>query len=158
PCKSAGTLMALGADELAFGAEGELGPLDIQLTKPDEIFVLGSGLDVLQAVSMISDTAYEKFEQSMIKLGARSGGAISTKMAADVAGRLATRLFEPIAAQVDPLRLGEVQRAIRIATAYGERLSSKHDNVRPKALDQLIHGYPSHGFVIDMEEAQDLFV
>src|SRR5688500_5732755 len=35
PCKSAGTLMALGAHEVAFAPTGELGPLDVQLNKPD---------------------------------------------------------------------------------------------------------------------------
>lgn len=158
PCKSAGTLIALGANEIAFANGGELGPLDVQLTKPDEIFVLGSGLDVLQALKMITDSAFESFEQFMVNLGARSGGAISTKMAADVAGGLATKLFEPISAQIDPMRLGEVQRAIRIARAYGERLSVSHQNLKAGALDSLIDGYPSHGFVIDMEEAKKLFV
>jgi hypothetical protein len=158
PCKSAGTLIALGANELAFSPTGELGPLDVQLTKPDEIFVLGSGLDVLQAVRMITETAFDSFEQFMISLGARSGGAISTKMAAEVASSLSTKLFEPIAAQIDPLRLGEVQRAIRIARTYGERLADNQRNLKPNAIDELIEGYPSHGFVIDMEEAQKLFV
>lgn len=158
PCKSAGTLIALGANELGFAPAGELGPLDVQLTKPDEIFVLGSGLDVLQALSMITDAAFERFEQFMINLGARSGGAISTKMAAEVASNFASKLFEPISAQIDPLRLGEVQRAIRIARTYGERLSDGLKNIKPNTIDHLIEGYPSHGFVIDMEEAQKLFV
>lgn len=158
PCKSAGTLIALGADQIAFGTEGELGPLDVQLTKPDEIFVLGSGLDVLQALTAVTDTAFDRFEEFMINLGARSGGAMSTKMAADLASTLATKLFEPISAQIDPMRLGEVQRAIRIARTYGERLSEGLKNLKPKALDTLIEGYPSHGFVIDMEEAQKIFV
>lgn len=35
-CKSAGTLMALGAKEIVFGRYGELGPLDVQIFDPDE--------------------------------------------------------------------------------------------------------------------------
>jgi membrane-bound ClpP family serine protease len=44
-CKSAGTLAALGADNLVLGDFGELGPLDVQLTKPDELVPTSSGLD-----------------------------------------------------------------------------------------------------------------
>src|ERR1700733_12881065 len=43
PCKSAGALIALGVDEIAFGPRGELGPLDTQLTKQDEILFMSSG-------------------------------------------------------------------------------------------------------------------
>jgi len=36
-CKSAGTLIALGANELIISDYGELGPLDVQLSKKDEL-------------------------------------------------------------------------------------------------------------------------
>ena len=44
-CKSAGTLLAVGADELAIGDRGELGPLDIQVRKASELEERSSGLD-----------------------------------------------------------------------------------------------------------------
>ena len=37
-CKSAGTLLALGAREIVMGDRGELGPLDIQVSEKDEPF------------------------------------------------------------------------------------------------------------------------
>jgi ClpP class serine protease len=43
-CKSAGTLLVLCADELAFGCFGELGPLDTQINKPNEMLGSESGL------------------------------------------------------------------------------------------------------------------
>ncbi len=36
-CKSAGTLICIGAHNLLIGDLGELGPLDVQLAKPDEL-------------------------------------------------------------------------------------------------------------------------
>lgn len=36
-CKSAGTLLCLGAHELILSVDGELGPLDVQMLKPGEI-------------------------------------------------------------------------------------------------------------------------
>jgi hypothetical protein len=42
-----------------------------------------------------------------------------------------------------------------IAHQYGIRLARK--NIQPDALESLISEYPSHGFVIDREEASSLF-
>src|SRR6266536_3755982 len=44
---------------------------------------------------------------------------------------------------------------MRIAQEYGERI--KTDNLKPGALESLIADYPSHEFVIDLEEARELF-
>jgi len=53
PCKSAGTLLAIGANELAFTPYGELGPLDIQLTKVDKFQQQESGLMISDSLNMI---------------------------------------------------------------------------------------------------------
>lgn len=49
-CKSAGTLIAIGADELVFFEGGELGPLDVQMSKKDELWEMQSGLTVMTAL------------------------------------------------------------------------------------------------------------
>jgi hypothetical protein len=154
-CKSAGTLAALGATEIIFGDFGELGPLDVQLTKRDELIGSSSGLDILQAIGVINNSAFQSFEECMIQVVARSGGNISAQMAADIATQMSTGLFSPITAQIDPERLGEVQRAINIANAYGDRLNG--GNLKSDALERLVQGYPSHSFVIDQAEAEKLF-
>lgn len=59
--------------------------------------------------------------------------------------------------QIDPNRLGEMQRAMRIAQEYGYRLNQSSQSLRNGALDNLIAGYPSHSFVIDRKEAATLF-
>lgn len=155
PCKSAGTLVALAADELVIGPFGELGPLDVQLRKDDEIVRSNSGLDVVSAISTVSVYAFRNFEEYMLNILRRSDGGVSTRTACDVASALVTNLYKPITAQIDPLRLGEVQRAIRIAKSYGERLGLP--NARDETLDRLVEDYPAHGFVIDYEEAKTLF-
>lgn len=155
-CKSAGTLITLGADEIAFGPFGELGPIDMQVRKPDEIFAVGSGLDVLEAVSLVTDFAFGQFRKHMQAIAATNGGgAISTKLASEIAAQLTTGLFGQISAQIDPLRMAEVNRAIIIAQRYGEKLGAK--NLKQNALETIVTGYPSHAFVIDLEEAQKLF-
>jgi hypothetical protein len=155
PCKSAGALIALGVDEIAFGPRGELGPLDTQLTKQDEILFMSSGLDILQAVSVVTTNAFDICFENMIELIKRSGGSISVKTAAEIASSVTAGVFGPITGQIDPLRMGEAQRSMRIAREYGERLKSKL--LKPGALERLVQDYPSHGFVIDKEEALEYF-
>ena len=154
-CKSAGTLAVLGAKEIVFGKSGELGPLDIQLSKRDDLFQRQSGLDIFQAIALLKSFAFDTFESSFISIVAKSGGSISSKLAAEVATNLSVGLFNPMTAQIDPERLGELQRAINIANAYGERLDA--GNLKPQALNELVQGYPSHSFVIDFKEASGLF-
>lgn len=56
------------------------------------------------------------------------------------------------------MHLGEAMRALVIADAYGTRLNAYSRNLaNPAALNQLYTKYPSHGFVIDREEAATLF-
>ncbi|MCC6493149.1 MAG: hypothetical protein IT424_09015, partial [Pirellulales bacterium] len=153
-CKSAGTLICLGANELVMGDRSELGPLDIQLPKPDEIFDWGSGLDMVQAMNFMQSQAKEAFLESLMEL--KSAG-LGTKMASDVAVRFATDLFAPVYGQIDPMRLGEMQRKVRIANDYGERLAEKANSLRPGALTKLVVGFCSHSFIIDRKEAKSLF-
>lgn len=154
-CKSAGTLLVICADELAFGCFGELGPLDTQIDKPNEIIGADSGLDLFQALTQITESSFESFEQQMINIIRHSSGAITTKVAAEIASSLTVGLFSPISAQVDPLRLGVARRATEIGKDYGTRLAGK--NVKPRTVEKLVREYPAHGFVIDQDEARELF-
>jgi len=150
-CKSTGTLIALGADEIIMSDFGEFGPLDIQLTKDDEMSNT-SGLSYLQSLSSLNDQIFRSFEDNFLGLKRRSGYTITTKTAADIGAKLAIGLISPISGQLDPVKLGEVQRAIKIADAYGNRVCDD-----PAIIAKLIAGYPSHGFVIDHEEAKKIF-
>lgn len=150
-CKSTGTLMALGADEIIMSDFGEFGPLDIQLAKDDELSNT-SGLNFVQSLMSLNEQLFRAFEENFLGLKRRSRNTITTRTAAEICSKLAVGLISPISAQIDPVKLGEVQRAIKIANEYGSRLSDKHDLIA-----KLIVGYPSHGFVIDFDEAQEIF-
>ncbi len=154
-CKSAGTLIAIGADEISMTDMAELGPLDIQLMKPDEFAEQTSGLTPRQALSTLRESAQESLRRSFLDLRFGTGLQITTRTALDVATKLTTGLFAPIFEQIDPMRFGEIQRAMQIARQYGERLSSENEN--GPAIRPLIENYPSHGFVIDRAEAEKLF-
>ena len=154
-CKSAGTLICIGADELILCDSSELGPLDVQVQKPDEMIGRISGLDILRGMESLKGGILSSFRQFLVDINAGTG--ISTKSAADVSTKLAIGIYEPILAQVDPMRLGEMEAALQIAYEYGRRLNEKSDILQADALLQLVHGYPSHSFVIDRKEARVLF-
>jgi hypothetical protein len=156
-CKSAGTLILLGAHELAFSANGEIGPLDIQMAKKDELWESESGLTVMTALTALSENAQDAFDHFLVSLTTRSGGRITVRTASEIAAKLTQALYAPIADQVDPIHMGEVKRAMAIAKEYGERLVRKSEVCSDERLRTLISGYPSHGFVIDRSEAKEIF-
>lgn len=80
------------------------------------------------------------------------GRGISTKTASEIALKLTNSIIEPIASQIDPLLLGRVERSMRVAEAYSQRLNPNFRHIK-----KLVGEYPSHEFVIDVEEAEKLF-
>lgn len=156
-CKSAGTMIVVGAHELVMADSGEIGPLDIQLAKKDELWDTQSGLTIMSALGILHEKAFSTFEYASLEITKRSQGRVTFKTAADVAVKFATGLFAPIYAQIDPIHVGEANRAQAIAHDYGLRLSYFSKNISVGSLEELISAYPAHGFVIDRQEADGLF-
>jgi hypothetical protein len=156
-CKSAGTLIATGAHEIIMSEFGELGPLDVQMSKRDELWESQSGLAVLDTLTSLQEYALSAFVGILVEIKRGSGGSVSLKMATEIATSITSGLFAPIYGQVDPLHVGEAGRAMRIATQYGERLLAVGENIGRDALHHIISQYPSHEFVIDRQEASLLF-
>jgi len=157
-CKSAGTLITVGAHELIFTAGGELGPLDVQMSKRDDLMEMQSGQTVAAALTALQGKAFNAFEEFFMELQTNSGGRISLRTAADLAATLTIGLLSPIYRQIDPMHVGEAGRASSIAQQYGQRLNEIAKNLKaPQALEFLISGYSNHGFVIDQREAAKLF-
>lgn len=154
-CKSAGTLLCLGADHLVMADLAELGPLDVQIPKEGEFSGRRSGLDITDTLGALSTESIRLMRQHFLDLRVGSRTQISTRDALDNATKLVCGLLSPVYSQINPLSLGESARSNSIAFHYGQRLSN--GNLHPGALNKLIGGYPSHGFVIDREEAEELF-
>ena len=155
-CKSAGTLIAVGVHTIAMSERGELGPLDVQIGQRDEVFGVQSGLVTVQALETLQEQSFSYFEAVFLRLTARSGGRITTRTAAELASSLAGSLFGQIYGQLDPMRLGENYRQMLVSREYATRLA-RASGISSSSVDNLITGYPSHGFVIDRMEAKNLF-
>ena len=156
-CKSAGTLVALGAHELVISDHGELGPLDIQMPKKDELIAKQSGLTVNYALNSLQTYAYRSFQEFFIRLEQLSSFTISLPTAARIATDLASGIYGPISGQIDPVHVGEASREMDIADHYGRRLLEESSNFELKSIEKLQSDYPSHHFVIDRREAETLF-
>jgi hypothetical protein len=156
-CKSSGTLILTGANELAIDDAGELGPLDVQMTKKDELWETESGLTVTSALKSLRENALSSFEQFFLSVKMKSNDSVTFKTAAEFGVKLTTGLFAPIFQQIDPTHVGEASRAQAIGLHYSLRLSMFGKNISGPSLKNLISEYPAHGFVIDRTEAEGLF-
>jgi Serine dehydrogenase proteinase len=151
-CKSSGTLILTGAHELVMSDAGELGPLDVQMTKKDELWETESGLTVMSALESLKERSFSSFEHFFLTVMRKSGNRVTFKTAAEFGVKLTVGLFTPIFQQVDPIHVGEASRAQAIGLSYGLRLSLYAKNISDSSLKSLISGYPSHGFVIDRSD------
>ncbi|MGI4801438.1 MAG: SDH family Clp fold serine proteinase [Janthinobacterium lividum] len=157
-CKSAGTLIAVGAHTIYFSDHGELGPLDIQMGKKDELDGYVSGLDLDYGIRNLGVSAFSMFEHFMPQTIRKSNNRVTFKTSAEIAASLTQAYISKFTEQVSPLSVGETVRMMTIAREYGERLDGKYENVASEmALVQLVSGYSSHSFVIDFQEASGLF-
>lgn len=104
---------------------------------------------------MINQHGQTVFRDTLLDI--RFGAGLSTRMAGEFANKMAIGAVEALYAQIDPNKLGEMQRAMRITYDYGLRLDHYSNNLKDGALETLVAGYPSHGFVIDRKEANEIF-
>jgi hypothetical protein len=156
-CKSAGTLLAIGANEVIFSPYGELGPLDIQLSKVDQIARMESGLNISEAFYSLEQRARETYSNLIEQIIGSSGGVVSFQTASHAATEIVGALYGPIFSRIDPEEVGSRSRAMRIGADYAERLNTKFQNLKERAIERLSESYSSHAFVIDFQEAEALF-
>lgn len=155
-CKSAGTLIACSGNSLVMTPFGELGPLDVQILKRDELFERRSGLITKHALEELKGHSFELFQHFMLQIKAR-GVSISFKMASEIAAKITSDIMEDVYSQINVDAIGEDARNLAVASEYCERLDKRFNNLKSECVQRLVHGYVSHDFVIDMEEAETLF-
>lgn len=156
-CKSSGTIIALGAHRLIMDVFAELGPLDVQLPKENEIFGRRSGLLMRSAFESLEESAFSLFEYFMLEITRRSDGLVSFKTASEISSQLTATLFAPVYGQISPDTVGSDHRDSMVAYHYGIRLAMRSGNVNANVVKHLVENYPAHDFIIDSDEARGLF-
>lgn len=153
--KSAATLLTLGADEVVFGRDAEIGPLDVQVYD-QEREERGSALDEIQALEQLHQVALQQLNQNLIMM------RMITRRRYDVvmphASRLTSDMMAPLLDKIDTIHYAKQSRLLRVAEDYAIRLMMPRvpkERARQIA-DQLVKKYPEHGFVIDRKEAKEL--
>ena len=158
PCKSAGTLLATGAHYMIIAPHiGELGPLDVQLYKRDELGERQSGLVTRAAIESLGEHALELYSTIMLGIKTRSSNLVRFKTATDVAAMMASRLLSQVYDKIDPEIVANEQRDMEVAFNYACRLAKKGGNIDNGNIHHLVYNYPSHDFLIDFEEASGIF-
>jgi hypothetical protein len=158
--KSAATLLCIGADKIVLGEHAELGPLDVQIweEKQPGKGEFHSALDPFKALEQMQSFSVEALSSAMKFI------VNDYEMSYDDSLRHAVAFVNvttgPLVGRLDPEKIGQYSRELSVATEYGRRLlrrCSKWPREKIDAVvDQLVYGYPSHEYVIDFLEVEDL--
>ncbi|MEM9066492.1 MAG: hypothetical protein AAGB51_13490 [Planctomycetota bacterium] len=153
--KSAGTLLCLGVNELVLAEAAELGPLDAQVQEKTE----GDAPEWQSALNRFK--ALEHLQKHMIEclnLALFTIDRVPLKKSERVGHSVefAARVTEPLMRQLRPERIGAAARSLEIGKEYAERLLIRYAKFEPNrarlVAERLVFGYPSHGFVLDVDE------
>ncbi|RUW56993.1 hypothetical protein [Mesorhizobium sp. M8A.F.Ca.ET.021.01.1.1] len=156
-CKSAGTIVALGAHNIWMSPGAELGPIDAQVPQPDEIATIESSLSSRASLDALMDATIQFFDTSVANLVTKSQGSVSFKLAAEISGSMATSMVSSLVAKIDPTLLGRHRRGVSEGIRYGTELALVSGNAEEGTVASLANDYPCHGFVIDFVQAGKLF-
>ena len=156
-CKSAGTLVALGAHHLLMDSFSELGPLDVQLYKQNEIMARKSGLLTRSSFESLQEVSFDLYEHFMLRIMMQSDGLVTFQVASELSADMTANLLAPVYGQIDPDVVGSDYRDVRVAIEYGRRLAQESGNSSIDTVYDLVNSYPSHDFIIDDDEARSLF-
>ncbi|VTR92169.1 protein : Uncharacterized protein OS=Desulfotomaculum acetoxidans (strain ATCC 49208 / DSM 771 / VKM B-1644) GN=Dtox_3727 PE=4 SV=1: SDH_sah [Gemmata massiliana] len=152
--KSAATLFALGAESIFLGEDGQLGPLDAQIPDMDKEEEWTSALDEVGAVEALEATTMEAAVGALAYLQNKTGKKLNVLM--PFAFDLVAKLHGPLFEKIDAVRYSRMSRVLAIAEQYATRLlQPKYSEQSARQIAQdLVKHYPSHGFVINREEAK----
>ncbi|MFZ2153006.1 MAG: hypothetical protein WAV41_03020 [Microgenomates group bacterium] len=158
--KSAGTLICLSADHLLLTDISELGPLDTQIFEQQDggqsQYV--SALNGFKALEQVQLHSIETLDITTKLLLSKSSMKIceAVELASDFCGKTSGKLYQ----KLNPAKIGEYARALEIGESYGVTILNKYCKWdRQKAemtVKILVKQYPSHEYVIDLEELTDL--
>jgi len=154
--KSAGTLIAIGGDELFMSPFSELGPLDTQIPDPRNPTDLVSALDCYQSVDYVRSFGLNTFGRALSALAVETRTQLPLLQMVNTAATFSIGSIAPILSQVIPLDFGGWGRTLKIGEMYAQslltRLGREESDSRAIA-SRLVYGYTHHPFPIDLDEA-----
>jgi len=154
--KSASTLLSLAGELIYMGPGAELGPLDVQDRREGEDR-MHSTLDTANAMSTL-------FQDSLAL--AMSAGPMLLATTGLARDRTMEHLLEftaaftrPLVEKLDPEEILSASTSLLLSMNYASRLLNAVGSLAPEQADSLarslVTDYPTHGHVIDRNEARD---
>ena len=158
--KSAATLLCLDMDKIYVDKNAQLGPLDAQIyeEKGGGKGEFTSALNPFKTLEQLQQFSLETLDMAVKMIATRSGMNLDECL--KHANGFVQGTTNPLFTQLNPEKLGEYSRALTIGTEYGDRLLRRHNKwkkvKRSRVLEKLVHGYPSHGYIIDYHELKEM--
>lgn len=158
---SAGTLIALGGNEIVMFDTGQLGPLDMQVQHPTAEKRI-SAYDYFASASYLSSIVNTAASRFFTKIREESARSISKADAMKIAYQNAVSLFSPVVSQLDPVELNKCYRILDVSQRYGKTFLTQYslkekfrsDRYADVLIGHLTYGYPDHSFGIFRDEAE----
>ena len=156
--KSAATFFCLAADTIYMGRDAELGPLDTQLRDPRGSVRPRSALNAFKSLEYLRQYLLETLDQVVVTL--MMHGGMDIPFALEAARPLVADIVTPLYQQVDPHELGEARRSLAVGEEYSKMVMGRYSyrNLSEREIEKIVRTlvweYPSHGFIIDLEEAK----
>lgn len=157
--KSAGTLIAIGAQELYLAPFAELGPLDTQIHDPRNPTEKVSALDCFQSVDYVRGFGIDTMKQALVALGKEMETGIPLSQLLNTAAAFANSCTESMLANVVALDFGGWGRTLEIGQRYIQYLLRRtgYEDGKVKSISRrLVYAYTHHPFPIDIIEAQEI--
>lgn len=162
--KSAATFFCLGADEILMGPDGELGPLDPQVQDPSGGTRPISPLETFRALDELKNYCLDASLDTLnfVVDHLMRNNYMDRPYAMEQAMRMVSAIAGSIYSRVDMHELGQMGRYLSISETYAQlvmrRWSYKDltEAQRRIIVYRLVHRYPTHDFVIDLQEAQEI--
>lgn len=158
--KSAATLFILASDRLIMGDLAEAGPLDTQIAEREKGGIkYTSALNPFKTLEELQKFALETLDVTAKLLLSRA--ELSVEEAIRHGMDLASRISTPLFSQLNAEKVGEYSRALAVGKEYGDRLLRRYTRWqdpqdRNDILERLIFHYPSHEYIIDSKELEEL--
>ncbi len=158
--KSAATLLCVAADAIILDELAQLGPLDTQVLEERKAgkgnYV--SALNPFKTLEQLQKFALETLDVAVKMMVMRSGMDLDECL--QHATAFVRTTTEPLFGRLSAEKLGEYSRALSVGKEYGDRLLRRFakwdEQKREEVLEKLVHGYPSHDFIIDYQELQEI--
>lgn len=157
--KSAGTLVAIGAQKLYMTPFSELGPLDTQIRDPRNPTETLSALDCYKSVDYVRDFGLSTLKRALMFLAKEMNTGVPLSDLLDSASEFANASTGPMLAHINALDFGGWGRTLNIGEMYTKSLLARvgYENPRSRSIaTKLVYGYTHHPFPIDIDEARDI--